>query len=85
MSKNLQELRLDGPSWTTSETFEDGLALFDTVCSFGLEGVVAKRLSSRYRPGQRGWIKTKNPNYWRRDAEREAMSRKHERRARARV
>jgi bifunctional non-homologous end joining protein LigD len=75
----LQELRLDGPRWTTSETFEDGLALFDTVCSFGLEGVVAKRLSSRYRPGQRGWIKTKNPSYWRRDSEREAMTRKRER------
>ena len=81
----LQELRLDGPSWTTSETFEDGPALFDSVRSLGLEGVVAKRLSSRYRAGERGWIKTKNPSYWRRDAEREAMSRKHERRARARV
>jgi ATP-dependent DNA ligase len=48
----------------------------------GLEGVVAKKLSSRYQPGERGWIKLKNPNYWRRDAEREAMARKHERRAR---
>jgi bifunctional non-homologous end joining protein LigD len=75
----LQELRLDGSSWTTSETFEDGPALFDAVCRLGLEGVVAKRLSSRYRPGERGWIKSKNPSYWRRDAEREAMSRKHER------
>ena len=48
----LQELRLDGPSWTTSEGFEDGPALFDAVCRLGLEGVVAKRLSSRYRPGR---------------------------------
>jgi ATP-dependent DNA ligase len=64
----LEELRLDGPSWTTSETFEDGPALFDSVCKFGLEGVVAKRHASRYRPNQRGWIKTKNPNYWRRDS-----------------
>jgi bifunctional non-homologous end joining protein LigD len=83
--RTLQELRLDGPSWTTSETFEDGSALFDSVCSFGLEGVVAKRLSSRYRPNQRGWIKTKNPSYWRRDAEREAMQRSRERRQRTRV
>jgi bifunctional non-homologous end joining protein LigD len=81
----LQELRLDGPSWTTSETFEDGPALFDAVCSFGLEGVVAKRLTSRYRPGERGWIKTKNPSYWRRDSERDAMQRSRERRQRTRV
>ena len=81
----LQALRLDGPSWTTSDTFEDCPALFDAVCGLGLEGVVAKRLSSRYRPGQRGWIKTKNPNYWRRDSEREAMQRSRERRQRTRV
>ena len=36
-------------------------------------GLVAKKLDSRYRPGERGWIKLKNSNYWRRDAEREAM------------
>jgi ATP-dependent DNA ligase len=74
----LEELRLDGPSWTTSETFEDGPALFDAVCKLGLEGVVAKRLSSRYGANQRGWVKVKNPDYWRRDVEREAMARKHE-------
>jgi ATP-dependent DNA ligase len=50
-----------------------------------LEGVVAKRLSSRYRPNERGWIKTKNPNYWRLDSEREAMQRSRERRQRTRV
>ncbi len=33
-----------------------------------------------YRPNDRGWVKVKNPNYWRRDAGREAMSRKHARR-----
>ncbi len=76
----LRELGLDGPSWTTSETFEDGPALFDTVCRLGLEGVVAKRLSSRYRPNERGWIKTQNPSYWRRDSEREAIQRSRERR-----
>jgi bifunctional non-homologous end joining protein LigD len=75
----LQELRLDGPSWTTSETFDDGPGLFDAVCRLGLEGVVAKRILSRYRPNQRDWIKTKNPRYWRRDSERDAMARKHER------
>ena len=30
-------------------------------------------------------MEVKNPNYWRRDAEREAMSRKHERRLHTRV
>jgi hypothetical protein len=45
--------------------------------------VVAKNHSSLYRPNDRGWVKIKNPNYWRRDAEHEAMARKHERRARS--
>jgi hypothetical protein len=45
-----------------------------------LEGVVAKKRSSRYRSGERGWIKLKNPDYWRRDEEREALARSRERR-----
>ena len=44
--------------------------------SFGLEGVIAKSHSSLYRPNDRGWMKVKNPWYWRRDAERDAMTRK---------
>jgi hypothetical protein len=32
-----------------------------------------KKRSGRYRPGERGWIKLKNPGYWRRDSEIEAM------------
>jgi ATP-dependent DNA ligase len=52
------------------------------VCELGLEGIVAKKLTSRYRSGERGWIKLKNPNYWRRNAEIEAMRRSRERRAR---
>jgi ATP-dependent DNA ligase len=55
------------------------------VCRLRLEGVVAKRLSSRYRPGQRGWVKVKNPSYWRRDMEREAMARSRERRLPAHI
>jgi ATP-dependent DNA ligase len=46
--------------------------------------VVVKKLASRYQPDKRGWIKLKTPNYWRRDAEREAIARKHERRRRGR-
>jgi ATP-dependent DNA ligase len=60
-------------------------ALFTAVCELGLEGVVAKNDTSLYRPNDRGWVKIKNPTYWRRDAEREAMARKHERRARTRA
>jgi hypothetical protein len=47
--------------------------------------VVAKKSTSRYMPVGRGWVKIKTPNYWPRDAEREALVRSRERRARARV
>jgi ATP-dependent DNA ligase len=30
--------------------FDDGAALYAGVCAHGLEGVVAKKLTSRYRP-----------------------------------
>jgi len=83
--RRLERLKLDGPAWTTSERFDDGRALFTAVCELGFEGVVVKNHSSLYRPGDRGWVKVKNPNYWRRDAEQEAMTRKHERRVRTRV
>jgi bifunctional non-homologous end joining protein LigD len=38
-----------------------GRALFEEVCRQGLEGLVAKRLTSRYRPGKRtaNWLKIK--------------------------
>jgi ATP-dependent DNA ligase len=44
--------------------FSDGIvgpgrAFFEAVCQKGLEGVVAKRLDGRYRPGRRAWIKIK--------------------------
>jgi bifunctional non-homologous end joining protein LigD len=57
---------------TTPETFDDGNALFDAVCAHELEGVVAKRRSSRYLPGERGWVKIKNRSYWRYQLERES-------------
>ena len=79
----LEQLGLEGAYWKITEAFDDGHALYAAVCELGLEGVVAKRTTSQYGANLRGWIKVKNPNYWRRDAEREAMARKHERRARA--
>ncbi len=62
----LEQFGLDGPAWMTPDTFDDGHALYDAVCERGLEGVVAKWRWASYRPGQRGWIKVKNPAYWRR-------------------
>jgi bifunctional non-homologous end joining protein LigD len=77
----LVSLGLDGRGWTTSETFDDGDALYTSVCELGLEGVVAKKHSGRYRTGERGWVKTKNPNYCRRESEVEGVRRSMERRA----
>ena len=78
--KLLEGLDLNSSWWRTGDAFSDGDALFTAVCGMGLEGVVAKKCSSSYRSGERvGWIKVKNPSYWRRDSEREAMSRKRRR------
>ena len=44
-----------------SESFDDGDALLEAAREQGLEGIVAKRASSPYRPGKRGrdWLKLK--------------------------
>ena len=68
----LEQLDLVGPHWNVTEVFDDGHALWEAVCDLGLEGVVAKRTTSRYGANVRGWVKIKNPNYWRRDAELDA-------------
>jgi hypothetical protein len=47
-----------------------GCARFDAVCRDGLEGIVAKRLRDPYKPGERAWVKIKNPDYWRRASDR---------------
>jgi bifunctional non-homologous end joining protein LigD len=70
----LETLDLRGPAWHVPIAFEDGEALFKVVCERGLEGVVAKRRTDSYRPGERQWIKTKNPTYWRLGQERERWS-----------
>ena len=40
-------------------TYDDGPMLFDATRTQGLEGIVSKRLDSRYRPGERTqhWLK----------------------------
>lgn len=59
----LEDLGLAGPHWCTPPShIGQGAALFAATKEMGLEGVVAKRLDSRYRPGirSRAWIKTKH-------------------------
>ena len=77
----LEELDLQGGGiGCTTPVFDDGSALFSTVEQQGLEGIVAKPLSSSYCPGERGWIKVKNRAYWRFGQELElAQSRRHTR------
>jgi bifunctional non-homologous end joining protein LigD len=57
----LQRLAADHPQWTVSPSFDDGRATEQAARTHGLEGVVAKRLTSRYRPGTRtaDWVKVK--------------------------
>jgi ATP-dependent DNA ligase len=41
---------------------EDGEVVFRHACKLGLEGIVSKRLGSRYRSGRSpDWLKMKNP------------------------
>jgi bifunctional non-homologous end joining protein LigD len=60
--KRLEQL-LDRRNKTVrlSETFEDGQALLQAAKQQGLEGVIAKRLDSKYAPGRRtrDWLKIK--------------------------
>jgi bifunctional non-homologous end joining protein LigD len=45
----------------------DGGAIFKHACRLGLEGIVSKRIGSRYVSGRtRAWLKTKNPDFERR-------------------
>jgi bifunctional non-homologous end joining protein LigD len=52
-------LRLDGPTWQMPSHHEgDGVALLDAAAAQGLPGLVAKRVASPYRPGERSpdWV-----------------------------
>ena len=55
----LEEVGLDGPHCQVPPTYDDGDALQAATLEQGLEGVVSKRLSSRYSPGRRSpdWLK----------------------------
>ncbi len=60
----LEELDLNGQRWQTPPSFgpEAGNDVVAVSKEYGLEGVVAKRLVSRYEPGRRSssWVKAKN-------------------------
>jgi bifunctional non-homologous end joining protein LigD len=59
----LEALDLNGPNWRTPPSYRgEGRPLLEASREQGLEGIVAKRLDSPYRPGQRSpcWIKVKN-------------------------
>jgi bifunctional non-homologous end joining protein LigD len=44
----------------------DGGRIFRHACDMGLEGIVSKRIASRYVSGRaRAWLKTKNPSFQR--------------------
>jgi len=57
-------LRKSRPGVWLNEHLEhdDGEAVFRHACKMGLEGIVSKRLGSRYRSGRSpDWLKFKNP------------------------
>jgi bifunctional non-homologous end joining protein LigD len=62
--QQLEELGLNGQRWQTPPSFgpEAGSDVIAVSKQYGLEGVVAKRLASRYESGRRStsWRKTKN-------------------------
>jgi bifunctional non-homologous end joining protein LigD len=55
----LADLDLNDDRWQTPPVYDDGQMLFDATFQQGLEGIVSKRVSSRYRPGLRSkdWLK----------------------------
>ena len=60
----LESTRAGRPFWQTPPTFpgEDFAAVQSVSAAHGMEGLVAKRLESRYQPGARtsDWRKIKN-------------------------
>lgn len=55
----LDTLTFDHARWVVPPTYDDGDALLDAAAGTGLEGVVSKRVGSRYTPGARSpdWLK----------------------------
>lgn len=51
--ETLERFAAENEGWTLSPSFDDGPATLQVAREHGLEGVVAKRLDSTYRPGAR--------------------------------
>jgi bifunctional non-homologous end joining protein LigD len=61
--RRLEALKLAGPAWQTPPYVEgEGETLRRASRERGLEGIIAKRLDSKYEPGRRSpaWLKVKN-------------------------
>jgi bifunctional non-homologous end joining protein LigD len=61
----LERLDLNGPAWRTpAYHVGNGRDFLAITAEHGLEGIIAKRMDSPYRPGERGggWLKLKNFN-----------------------
>jgi bifunctional non-homologous end joining protein LigD len=61
--RRLEELGLQGPAWRVPAAHPGrGRGLLEATGAQGLEGIVAKRLGSRYEPGRRtgAWVKIKH-------------------------
>ncbi len=50
---------LEGSAWQVPTSYDDGAMLLEATRAQGLEGIVSKRLDSRYVPGERSphWLK----------------------------
>lgn len=62
----LKSLALSARSWCTVASYRcDGAELLAACAELDIEGVVAKRVASRYRPGNRSrdWIKVKTSSW----------------------
>ncbi|MFG2053946.1 non-homologous end-joining DNA ligase [Micromonospora sp. NPDC048930] len=57
----LESLGLGAARWAVPPAFADGPATYEAAGEHGLEGVMAKRVDSAYRPGVRSpdWVKVK--------------------------
>ena len=62
----LEGLNVTGPAWATVVSLQDPVGEVMEAClSLGLEGLVAKRVDSPYRPGVRSddWLKVKTAEW----------------------
>lgn len=67
----LEDLHLQGPAWCTVSSFDGaGAEVFAACQALGLEGLVAKRIDSKYEAGKRSkyWVKAKCADWLERHA-----------------